>query len=115
MDPNLKKHLERLETLIKEAKHQIENLRLTIWNSRDSERMAYKLDEAARLTGLSYNTLLSYIRHGKLSSIQLGGKGRKIIVRKEDLYQFIKEIRVDPLDPRLQEKESKRYSKRKPD
>ena len=49
-------------------------------------RLAYSVDEAARLTGLSRDLLYDQIRQGNLASIKVG---RRRLITRHHLQQFL--------------------------
>jgi excisionase family DNA binding protein len=51
-----------------------------------AERLAYSVDEAARLTGLSRDLLYDEMRRGKLSYIKVG---RRRLITRQHLEQFL--------------------------
>lgn len=51
-----------------------------------SERLAYSVDEAARLTGLSRDLLYDEMRRGHLSYIKVG---RRRLITRQHLRQFL--------------------------
>jgi excisionase family DNA binding protein len=51
-----------------------------------AERLAYSVDEAARLTGLSRNLLYDEMRRGNLSYVKVG---RRRIITRQHLQQFL--------------------------
>jgi excisionase family DNA binding protein len=52
----------------------------------DAERLAYSVQEAARLTGLSRDLLYDQMRRGNLSYIKIG---RRRLITRQHLQQFI--------------------------
>jgi excisionase family DNA binding protein len=50
------------------------------------ERLAYSVDEAARLTGLSRDLLYDQMRHGNLLYIKVG---RRRVITRQHLEQFL--------------------------
>lgn len=52
----------------------------------DAERLAYSVDEAARLTGLSRDLLYDEMRRGHLHYIKVG---RRRLITRQDLEQFL--------------------------
>ena len=51
-----------------------------------AERLAYSVDEAARLTGLSRDLLYDQMRQGNLASIKVG---RRRLITRQHLQQFL--------------------------
>lgn len=51
-----------------------------------AERLAYSVDEAARLTGLSRDLLYDQMRQGNLASIKVG---RRRLITRRHLQQFL--------------------------
>lgn len=51
-----------------------------------AERLAYSVDEAARLTGLSRDLLYDEMRRGNLSYRKVG---RRRVITRQDLEQFL--------------------------
>ena len=51
-----------------------------------AERMAYSVDEAARLTGLSRDLLYDQMRRGNLASVKVG---RRRLITRQHLQQFL--------------------------
>ena len=51
-----------------------------------AERLAYSVDEAARLTGLSRDLLYDEMRRGRLIYIKVG---RRRIITRQHLHQFL--------------------------
>ena len=51
-----------------------------------AERLAYSVDEAARLTGLSRDLLYDEMRRGHLSFIKVG---RRRLITRQHLQQFL--------------------------
>ena len=51
-----------------------------------AERLAYSVDEAARLTGLSRDLLYDQMRRGNLASIKVG---RRRLITRQHLQQFL--------------------------
>jgi excisionase family DNA binding protein len=51
-----------------------------------AERLAYSVDEAARLTGLSRDLLYDQMRHGNLDYIKIG---RRRLITRQHLEQFL--------------------------
>jgi excisionase family DNA binding protein len=51
-----------------------------------AERLAYSIDEAARLTGLSRDLLYDEMRRGNLSFIKVG---RRRLITRQHLQQFL--------------------------
>ena len=51
------------------------------------ERLAYSVDEAARLTGLSRDLLYDQMRRGNLAYIKVG---RRRLITRQHLQQFLK-------------------------
>lgn len=51
-----------------------------------AERLAYSVDEAARLTGLSRDLLYDEMRRGNLSYVKVG---RRRIITRQHLHQFL--------------------------
>ncbi|MGP0026621.1 MAG: helix-turn-helix domain-containing protein [Streptosporangiaceae bacterium] len=52
-----------------------------------AERLAYSIDEAARLTGLSRDLLYDEMRRGNLAYIKVG---RRRLITRQHLQQFLK-------------------------
>ena len=55
-------------------------------NSPTADRLAYSVDEAARLTGLSRDLLYDEIRRGNLASLKVG---RRRLITHQHLQQFL--------------------------
>jgi excisionase family DNA binding protein len=53
---------------------------------RAAERLAYSVDEAAHLTGLSRDLLYEQMRRGKLSYVKVG---RRRLITRQHLEQFL--------------------------
>jgi excisionase family DNA binding protein len=51
------------------------------------ERLAYSVDEAARLTGLSRDLLYDQMRRGNLSYVKVG---RRRLITRQHLHQFLR-------------------------
>jgi len=51
-----------------------------------AERLAYSVDEAARLTGLSRDLLYDEMRRGNLSYVKVG---RRRVITRQHLHQFL--------------------------
>lgn len=51
-----------------------------------AERLAYSVDEAARLTGLSRDLLYDEMRRGNLSYVKVG---RRRVITRQNLQQFL--------------------------
>lgn len=51
-----------------------------------AERLAYSIDEAARLTGLSRDLLYDQMRRGNLTYIKVG---RRRLITRQHLHQFL--------------------------
>ena len=51
-----------------------------------AERLAYSVDEVARLTGLSRDLLYDEMRRGNLSYVKIG---RRRVITHEHLHQFL--------------------------
>ena len=51
-----------------------------------AERLAYSVDEAARLTGLSRDLLYDQMRRGNLASIKVG---QRRLITRQHLQQFL--------------------------
>jgi excisionase family DNA binding protein len=51
-----------------------------------AERLAYSVDEAARLTGLSRDLLYDEMRRGHLSYLKIG---RRRLITRQHLQQFL--------------------------
>jgi excisionase family DNA binding protein len=51
-----------------------------------AERLAYSVDEAARLTGLSRDLLYDEMRRGNLSYVKVG---RRRVITRQHLQQFL--------------------------
>jgi excisionase family DNA binding protein len=51
-----------------------------------TERLAYSVDEAARLTGLSRDLLYDQMRRGKLPYVKIG---RRRLITRQHLEQFL--------------------------
>ena len=51
-----------------------------------AERLAYSVDEAARLTGLSRDLLYDEMRRGHLSFVKVG---RRRLITRQHLQQFL--------------------------
>jgi excisionase family DNA binding protein len=51
-----------------------------------AERLAYSVDEAARLTGLSRDLLYDEMRRGNLSFVKVG---RRRVITRQHLQQFL--------------------------
>ena len=51
-----------------------------------AERLAYSIDEAARLTGLSRDLLYDEMRRGNLTSVKVG---RRRLITRHHLQQFL--------------------------
>ena len=51
-----------------------------------AERLAYSVDEAARLTGLSRDLLYDQMRQGNLNSLKVG---RRRLITRQHLDQFL--------------------------
>jgi excisionase family DNA binding protein len=51
-----------------------------------ADRLAYSVDEAARLTGLSRDLLYDEMRRGNLSYVKIG---RRRVIAHEHLQQFL--------------------------
>jgi excisionase family DNA binding protein len=60
-----------------------------------AERLAYSVDEAARLTGLSRDLLYDQMRHGNLDYIKIG---RRRLITRQHLEQFL-EMTPQPEPP----------------
>ena len=54
--------------------------------TRTSGRLAYSVDEAARLTGLSRDLLYDEMRRGNLASVKVG---RRRLITRQHLQQFL--------------------------
>lgn len=54
-------------------------------------RALKSVKQAAELLGISYWTVRSYIREGKLKAVRLG---RRVLVEESELEQFVAESRV---------------------
>lgn len=54
--------------------------------SDSAERLAYSVDEAARLTGLSRDLLYDQMRLGNLSYVKVG---RRRLITRQHLQQFL--------------------------
>jgi excisionase family DNA binding protein len=52
----------------------------------ESGRLAYSVDEAARLTGLSRDLLYDEMRRGHLASVKVG---RRRLITRQQLNQFL--------------------------
>jgi excisionase family DNA binding protein len=52
----------------------------------DAERLAYSVQEAARMTGLSRDLLYDQMRRGNLSYIKIG---RRRLITRQHLQQFL--------------------------
>ena len=52
-----------------------------------AERLAYSVDEAARLTGLSRDLLYDQMRLGNLSYVKVG---RRRLITRQHLQQFLR-------------------------
>ena len=52
----------------------------------NAERLAYSVDEAARLTGLSRDLLYDQMRRGKLPYVKIG---RRRLITRQHLEQFL--------------------------
>jgi excisionase family DNA binding protein len=55
-----------------------------------TERLAYSVDEAARLTGLSRDLLYDQMRRGNLDYLKIG---RRRLITRQHLEQF---LNIDP-------------------
>ena len=53
---------------------------------RAAERLAYSVDEAARLTGLSRDLLYDQMRRGNLAYVKIG---RRRLITRQHLEQFL--------------------------
>jgi excisionase family DNA binding protein len=53
---------------------------------RAAERLAYSVDEAAHLTGLSRDLLYEQMRRGNLSYVKVG---RRRLITRQHLEQFL--------------------------
>lgn len=74
---------------LKSELHNIEaRLRLLIQANKDPERIAYNLDEAARLTGIGYDTLYARCKSGKIEYSQ-DGPGAAIIIKRQTLLDYV--------------------------
>ena len=60
-----------------------------------AERLAYSVDEAAHLTGLSRDLLYDQMRHGNLDYIKIG---RRRLITRQHLEQFL-EMTPNPSHP----------------
>jgi len=56
------------------------------------DRLAYRINDAARLSGLCYRTILNYINVGKL---RVRRKGRTVLILRADFEKFLQ--RDDPV------------------
>ncbi len=63
-------------------------LKLLIQANKDPERIAYNLDEAARLTGIGYDTLYARCKSGKIEYSQ-DGPGAAIIIKRQTLLDYV--------------------------
>jgi excisionase family DNA binding protein len=54
--------------------------------SEPAERLAYSIDEAARLTGLSRDLLYDQMRRGNLTYVKVG---RRRLITRHHLQQFL--------------------------
>jgi excisionase family DNA binding protein len=54
--------------------------------SHQAERLAYSVDEAARLTGLSRDLLYDEMRRGNLTYVKVG---RRRLITRRHLEQFL--------------------------
>jgi len=61
-----------------------------------AERLAYSVDEAARLTGLSRDLLYDQMRRGKLAYLKVG---RRRLITRQHLEQF---LAMDPAPAALE-------------
>ena len=59
-----------------------------------AERIAYTIDEAARLIGFSRSWLYAYLANGELRSIKIGPKKRLIL--RSDLLAFVEKMASAP-------------------
>jgi excisionase family DNA binding protein len=69
------------------------------------ERLAYSVDEAASLTGLSRDLLYDQMRHGNLDYIKIG---RRRLITRQHLEQFL-EITPEVPARRNQHHETRQY------
>jgi excisionase family DNA binding protein len=60
------------------------------------ERLAYSVDEAARLTGLSRDLLYDEMRRGNLDYLKIG---RRRLITRQHLEQFLGIARSAPPSP----------------
>jgi excisionase family DNA binding protein len=61
-----------------------------------AERLAYSVDEAARLTGLSRDLLYDEMRRGNLDYLKIG---RRRLITRQNLEQFLGITRSAPPSP----------------
>jgi excisionase family DNA binding protein len=61
-----------------------------------AERLAYSVDEAARLTGLSRDLLYDEMRRGHLDYIKIG---RRRLITRQHLEQFLRITPQRPANP----------------
>lgn len=65
---------------------------------QDPERISYNLEEAAKLTGIGYDSLYSACKAGRLEHWQ-EGKGSAIIIKRQTLIDYVsknpKQISID--------------------
>jgi excisionase family DNA binding protein len=54
-----------------------------------TERLAYSVDEAARLTGLSRDLLYDQMRYGNLAYVKVG---RRRLITRHHLQQFLGDV-----------------------
>jgi excisionase family DNA binding protein len=65
-------------------------------NGMHAERLAYSVDEAARLTGLSRDLLYDEMRRGNLEYLKIG---RRRLITRHHLEQFLGIARSAPPPP----------------
>lgn len=80
--------LTRLTTMVAELQQQVYQL-------KEAERISYSLPEAARVTGITYETLYKRCKAGAIKYSQ-NSVGGTIIITRAELDQYLEQTRVTP-------------------
>lgn len=83
------------EKLVRGLYDETHKLQSEIRSLKMGERIAYNLREAAKLTGLSYETLYNQCKAGRIPYSQ-EGKGGSMLIKRSDIERYLDEISGGP-------------------
>lgn len=86
---HLLESIEHQSRLYQAILDEVCELKKAVWSMSQGDRISYSLQDAASATGLSYDTIYSYFKTGKLPGTQVAGKGGAVLIMRSDLEKFL--------------------------